>query len=81
MSRPARAFTAAALILGLAAGLPAAALGAKDWIAGSLRVEAGDFTMGQLIALKGAVENGDQIRATGVMMDAGRSPLSLVPVP
>ena len=58
----------------LARAIPAAAIGAKDWIAGSLRVSPDDFTMGQLITLKGAVENDDPARATGILLEAGWYP-------
>ena len=75
---PSRTCLAAAAGIALAASalgaIPAAAIGAKDWIAGSLRVSPDDFTMGQLILLKGAVENDDPARATGILMGAGWYP-------
>lgn len=66
--------TAAALAATLAGTIPAAAIGAKDWIAGTLRVSPDDFTMGQLIELKGAVANDDPARATGILMAGGWYP-------
>ena len=75
---PRRTCLAAAATAAIAAtalgAIPAAAIGAKDWIAGSLRVSPSDFTMGQLIALKGAVANDDAARATGILMAAGWYP-------
>ncbi len=63
-----------ALAASVAGAIPAASMGAKDWIAGSLRVDPGDFTMGQLISLRGARENADPARATSILMAAGWYP-------
>lgn len=63
-----------AAVLSLAGAIPAAAIGTKGWMAGTLRVSPDDFTMGQLIALRGAVENADPARATLILMEAGWYP-------
>ena len=48
--------------------------GAKAWLADSLHVQSQDYRWGQLISLKGAVENGDPFRATRIMVEAGQRP-------
>ena len=47
---------------------------ARGWLAGSMNVPPHDYSWGQLISLKGAVENGDPFRATRIMVEAGQRP-------
>lgn len=71
-------------VLVVAASLLVASHGtstAKTWLAGSLQVEAQDYRWGQLISLKGAVENGDPFRAARIMVEAGQPPDPFVYAP
>lgn len=69
--------TALAMALTLLA-VPQGMAEAKGWLAGTLHVEASDYRWGQLVSLKGAVENGDPFRATRIMVEAGQRPDPLI---
>lgn len=72
-------FAAAAVILALSAGAAAATfaphlVNPKIWIADTLHVVPGDFTLGQLIELMGAVEADDLARVEAILREAGWEP-------
>lgn len=73
-----RSVAAAAAIAVAVFGAPHAMTATKDWVAGTLHVHSQDYSWGQLISLKGAVENGDPFRATRIMVEAGQRPDPLV---
>lgn len=69
-----RAMASAAVLAAALLGVPQGVAGTKAWVAGSLNVEPATYSWGQLISLKGAVENGDPFRATRIMVEAGQRP-------
>ncbi len=74
--RKRRSAAGAALALILSAGAAAATfaphlVNPKIWIADTLHVVPGDFTLGQLIELIGAVEANDLVRVESILVEAG----------
>lgn len=79
LTRPPRGALRAALVaLAALVAVPQGACAAKDYVAASMGVPVEPFTMGQLIELKGAVENGASAKAAAIMAEAGLGDLGPV---
>lgn len=77
-SLPRGALRGAVVALAFLVGVPQGACLAKDHLAASMGVPVEPFTLGQLIELRGAVENGAPVKAEAIMTEVGLGDVSPV---